>query len=146
VGRTISQLIRNCGRWINIKYSMFNRALWPENAQSSSCYLTDSLWPCSGCQSGFSFCVSVCVCVCVCLSAQVTHLIAVYYAINACKCLFKCHPRHRLLIYLSVCVCVCICMLQHPHPATCNCRYLSLQVALSQQTSIYYYHHDYHHH
>lgn len=41
-----------------------------------------------------------------CLSAQVTHLIAVYYAINACKCPLSSVAQDRFA-YLHVCVCVC---------------------------------------
>lgn len=39
-----------------------------------------------------------------CLSAQVTHLIAVYYAINACKCPISSVAQDRFA-YLHVCVC-----------------------------------------
>lgn len=45
-----------------------------------------------------------------CLSAQVTHLIAVYYAINACKCPLSSVAQDRLLICMCVYRCVCVCL------------------------------------
>lgn len=84
-----------------------------------------------------------------CLSAQVPHLIAVYYAINACKCPLSSVAQDRLLI----CMCVCLwelaasasCKLQLPD--CCRCC-LSAQVALSRQTfsETSSHPHHYHHH